>query len=75
MGLSSWVLKKLVWTVLAFVAVYLTASAFGLLPDSMKQTVDWFGNNFETIAFAGCFVIGCYTILKFLNRRKGSTTH
>lgn len=70
MGLKSWLVNKVAYTILAFAIVYLTGSALDLVPQSMKDTVSWFGDNFQGIVLAGCFALGCYTVLKFLDHKK-----
>jgi len=69
-ALMKWVLKKLAFAVLVFSVFYLAGSALDLVPQSMKDTVAWFSENFQTMAFALCFALGCYVVLRVLNQRK-----
>jgi len=70
MGLTSWLIKKLAFTLLAASVIYLAASAVDLVPQSMKDTVAWFSENFQTLAFSLCFALACYVVLRILNQRK-----
>jgi len=71
---KNWLLKKVTFTAIAFAVLYLAASTFNLAPQSMKDTVNWFGSNFQTIAFAVCFLVACYTATQIINRKKQKTS-
>ena len=66
------ILSKLVWIILALVIFYLIADPFGLIPQSIRDMVSWFGANFGTIAFTICFLVGSYVALQIIKRKKES---
>ena len=72
-ALTRWVLKKLAFAVLVFSVFYVAGSAFDIVPQSMKDTVGWFGENFQTLAFSLCFALACYVVLRVLDHRKRQT--
>jgi hypothetical protein len=62
--------SKLIWAVLGFAVLYLAASAFNLVPQSMKDTVAWFGANITLFVVAICFLVACYVVLKIKTRHR-----
>ena len=70
MSLLRWIAEKAVVSLLAFTMFYLIGEALGIVPQSMKDSVAWAGDNFGTISFLICFVVGAYVVLKVINRRR-----
>lgn len=70
-NLKKSIASKLAWTILAFIVLYLVASAFNLVPQNMKNTVNWGASNFGLIVFLLCFFMVFCLIIRF-TKRKGS---
>ena len=64
--------NKFAWTILSFIVLYLVASAFNLVPQSMKNTVNWGASNFGLIVFFLCFSMVFFLIIRFTKRSKKS---
>lgn len=69
-SLKKAIVSKLIWSVLGFAVLYLAASTFNLVPQSMKDTVVWFGANFTQIIVATCFLAVLYVIFRVKMRRR-----
>jgi uncharacterized membrane protein YjdF len=63
--------EKCLMVIVVFVAFYIIGSSYGFVPQSMKDTVKWFGETFNTWIFLACFLVGAYVFVKFITRRKG----
>jgi hypothetical protein len=64
------IISKLVWTVLGFIALYVAAAAFNLVPKSMTDFVAYLQKNTALFIFALCFIIGAYVVLKIKTNRR-----
>jgi len=65
-----WLIEKIVLSVLAFCFFYMAGSALNVVPQSMKDSVAWFAENFQAMAVSVCFIVACYTAIRILNRKK-----
>lgn len=70
MTLKRWLIEKIVLSVLAFSVFYMAGSALNIVPQSMKDSVAWSAENFQTMAVSVCFIVACYTAIRILNRKK-----
>lgn len=64
------ILTKIIWIVLAFVALYAVSYPLGFAPQYMKDTVAWFSNNIYLFAFLLCFMTGAYIFFRIKMRRR-----
>lgn len=69
--LSRTLLSKLAWAILAFVLFYLIADPFGWVPQSVKDSIKWFGDNVFLIVFCVCFLAACYVVVRLKAKNKG----
>jgi hypothetical protein len=67
--------SKLIWAALGFIVLYLAAATFNLVPQSMKDTVNWFGSNFELIVFLLCFSMGFLILWRMTGPKKSKGTY
>lgn len=63
------ILAKLAWVAAAFVAFFFIGDSLGIIPQSVKDTVKWFEENFMVIALTTCFLTACYVALKIFGKR------
>jgi hypothetical protein len=68
MGLKKSIIIKLLWLGLIIAIFYLVALI--QIPDGVKDTVNWFGENFTVICFTACFLMASYVALQILKRRE-----
>ena len=74
MTVKKWLLKGFVQYALVFMLIYLIGSGLGIMPQSVKDSAAWLGDNFTSLASVFCFCLGCYVFLQFLTYRKGSAS-
>jgi len=60
MGLTKWLLSKVLFYLLVFSAFYLIGLTLGIIPQSIKDVVSWFANNFLLITI---LIIATFTFL------------
>jgi len=66
-----WFLDKVIFSLIVIAAFYIVGETYGVVPQPMKETVGWFGQNFESILWFAAFVIACYVVLRVFDRKKG----
>lgn len=65
-----WVLKNFLIYGLAFVIFYCIGWGLGIIPQPLKDAIQWFADNFGIIAFLLCFTLGAIIIFKILSHLK-----
>lgn len=70
-SIAKTITNKLIWTVLGAVVLYLAASAFNLVPQSMKDFAAYLQRNTELFVVAICFLVVCYVVLKVKTSHRG----
>jgi len=61
---------KLAWAILGFVVLYVGASAFNLVPQSMKNFVAYLETNTLLFVVAICFLTSLYVYFRIKTRSK-----
>ena len=64
------ILSKLIWIVLAFVVFFFIGDGMGIIPQSVKSSISWLGENFTALALLTCFLTVAFLINKGLSRKK-----
>jgi hypothetical protein len=72
MGLLKWIVEKIVVYGLVFTFFYIIGQSLGIVPQPLKDFINWFASNFPLIAIMVTVMIICYTALK-LSLRRGET--
>jgi hypothetical protein len=52
----------------------MSALIFNILPEPIRDLVNWVDKNTFGLLFSLCFCVGAYAFIKFLDRRKGEAT-
>jgi len=68
MGLVRWLLEKCVLYGFIFAVFYLVGSFFGIIPQPLKDFVNWFASNFWLIVVMVTVLAVCYTVLKLISK-------
>ena len=64
------VISKLALIGLVSLLFWVIGDSFHLIPQSLKDLVGWFANNFTLIAFSLCFMVGAYVCLRIIQTQR-----
>jgi hypothetical protein len=66
-----WIIKKAILYGGLFAVFYVIGWGLNIVPQPLKDMVNWFANNLSLLAFCFCFTLGAYVAIKFLGNRRG----
>lgn len=64
--------SKLLWMILAFVIFYIIGDSLHIIPQSVKDLIDWGASNFELVVFLICFVL-VVSLIRTFKKNKGAS--